>query len=60
MFLRQYLKFQLAFEKKYGAKNKEGEVNTGGKNGSVYLPCGCPHQEIQVASSHCLCHKPPK
>lgn len=43
-------KMRHMLEKKYGAKNKEGEVNTGGKNGSVYLPCGCGKKTCMICT----------
>ena len=43
-------KMRHMLEKKYGAKNKEGTVNVGGKNNSVYMPCGCGKKTCMICT----------
>lgn len=43
-------KMRCMLEKKYGARNKNGGVNLGGKNNSVHMPCGCGKKTCMICT----------
>lgn len=43
-------KMRHMLEKKYGAKDKQGNTNLGGKDKSVHLPCGCGKRTCMICT----------